>query len=772
MWAAFTPGGRSSSPPAAAAALPSGAQQGAGERDMQALHAKLDLVLSSTGKLAAAVHDALARLNRVESALSHERGSYATPCCHSAAAATTTPGGATGGSSGLPTTPAPLFEGRCSGRFTAAAPPGGHRIDDGPASVAAAAAAAAAAELDRPSALAKCASHVISTDVLKSELAQSAAASVADELGAYMSETSTPAGPRLSQRRPSGEAVPIQDRSSITQVASTFGRVLDVTDIHAVLEQDNMLQGMLRDLRPTPEEANTCDAGSGRPRRGLVGQIKARQKTGIKGKRRAGHVSAWLRATMHLPAQQAGLDSEGGQPGRRKHLLPMLHPNGRFRTIWNLAMALLISYSGIVVPMQLAFFADFDRIEWIVLDYIVDFVFLIDICVNLRTGYVTGGHYMDDTWLAARHYLRGGFIVDFAGSFPFNLLESAANSGVPSAPDSSGQQQAGSASRLNRLLRLLRLFKLARMFRLARYMKDLELLQHNPGLMRIAKLALVSLLFCHILGCAWWLVADYERETPDLFGWDAAHVENRWIPEDHLVNGTIGSKWAHSFYWGAGMITSLVPKDVEPVTELECAVTTVAMFTGLILNAFVISALTSAMSSLDSTQAIASEKLEAVRNYLTFKGVGPDLRARIIEFYEYLLTSSQSGEQERALLKDMPPNLSMQLAISVNKRLIKPVPYFATFTDTSLLAIVAKLKPLSELTPPHRPTPRITCAHKTHAHTTAPHQHQNRRQQAPTQPAPHASASPGAEQTGDAPPFPRPARLPPCCLQSSCPRRW
>ena len=36
----------------------------------------------------------------------------------------------------------------------------------------------------------------------------------------------------------------------------------------------------------------------------------------------------------------------------------------------------------------------------------------------------------------------------------------------------------------------------------------------------------------------------------------------------------------------------------------------------------------------------------------------------------------------------------MQLAITVNKRLIKPVPYFATFTDTALLAIVAKLKPL------------------------------------------------------------------------------
>ena len=64
---------------------------------------------------------------------------------------------------------------------------------------------------------------------------------------------------------------------------------------------------------------------------------------------------------------------------------------------------------------------------------------------------------MDDTWLAMRHYLRGGFLVDFAGSFPFNLLF-----------DDSTSAQGDGVSRLNRLLRLLRLFKLARLVKLAR----------------------------------------------------------------------------------------------------------------------------------------------------------------------------------------------------------------------------------------------------------------------------------------------------------------
>ena len=55
-------------------------------------------------------------------------------------------------------------------------------------------------------------------------------------------------------------------------MASTFGRVLDVTDINQVLEQDVQLQVMLRDLRPTPEMEGAAALPTGTKRRGLVGK--------------------------------------------------------------------------------------------------------------------------------------------------------------------------------------------------------------------------------------------------------------------------------------------------------------------------------------------------------------------------------------------------------------------------------------------------------------------------------------------------------------------
>ena len=82
-----------------------------------------------------------------------------------------------------------------------------------------------------------------------------------------------------------------------------------------------------------------------------------------------------------------------------------------------------------------------------------------------------------------------------------SLFECATSALDPGCDVKATWEGGGTAgNRLNRLLRVLRMFKLARMLKLARYMKNIELLQHNPGLVRISKLALYMLLFCHLLG--------------------------------------------------------------------------------------------------------------------------------------------------------------------------------------------------------------------------------------------------------------------------------
>ena len=83
------------------------------------------------------------------------------------------------------------------------------------------------------------------------------------------------------------------------------------------------------------------------------------------------------------------------------------------------------------------------------------------------------------------------------------------------------------------------------------------------------------------MGCAWWLVTEFELDG-------TRQQQNNWQPSQELLDSHLGSQFASGFFWGAGMVTAMVPYDIEPVTQLETYITGLCMFVGLLLNAFVI----------------------------------------------------------------------------------------------------------------------------------------------------------------------------------------
>ena len=153
------------------------------------------------------------------------------------------------------------------------------------------------------------------------------------------------------------------------------------------------------------------------------------------------------------------------------------------------------------------------------------------------------------------------------------------------------------------------------------------------------------------------------------------------------------AQYWYAFFWGAGIALSMVPRDVEPCTTIEAVATTTMMFVGLLIAAFVISSFTSAFASMDSKNALAGKQLDIIRNYLLLKSVPNDLRSRILEYYQYIFTSSQSMEDMK-WLNNMPLNLSTHLALSINKSIIAKCSFFHEVSNASLAALVSTLSPL------------------------------------------------------------------------------
>ena len=298
---------------------------------------------------------------------------------------------------------------------------------------------------------------------------------------------------------------------------------------------------------------------------------------------------------------------------------------------------------------------------------------------------------------------------DLIGSFPVTLILHFVDDCT--AADGTTGAAACNLVRGPRMLKMLRMFKLTkltRFFKLSAYLTYIEMLiKFNPGLLRVFKLAIIAVFSCHFFGCVWWFVSDLEMAPPDavttLFaslppgagaGMTEDDVDNGWWPAPWLKHsGRLELKYFHAFYWGAGIALGMTPIDIVPMTTVEAVVTTVLLFFGLLLNAFVISSFTSAFAAIDNKNQLAGKQLDLIRNYLLLKAVPADVRSRILEYFQYIYTSSQSMD-ELSQLQHMPPSLTTQLALSVNRELIRNCDFFCDVSNTALVAIVMRLEPL------------------------------------------------------------------------------
>jgi hypothetical protein len=95
---------------------------------------------------------------------------------------------------------------------------------------------------------------------------------------------------------------------------------------------------------------------------------------------------------------------------------------------------------------------------------------------------------------------------------------------------------------------------------------------------------------------------------------------------------------------------------------------------------------------MNSKKELAGKQLDKIRNYLLVKGVPTDLRSRILEYYEYLFTSSQSLA-DSVRLEEMPINLSAQLVLSMNRKVAYKCAFFREVSNACMVTLMSSLIP-------------------------------------------------------------------------------
>ena len=181
-------------------------------------------------------------------------------------------------------------------------------------------------------------------------------------------------------------------------------------------------------------------------------------------------------------------------------------PSGNVYFFWLLTVVLAILYNYWIIIFRVAFFVRKQKylIPFMATDYSCDFIFLLDIIVQFRTGYFLEGRIVTDTKQLAKRYVKSrGFFLDCVSILPTDLLYLV----LGPRP----------------FLRFGRLLKAHRFFL---FCDRVEIYSGWPKLFNLLKLIHYLFLIIHWVACLYFLLSYYEGFGADK--WVHPALEGQW----------------------------------------------------------------------------------------------------------------------------------------------------------------------------------------------------------------------------------------------------
>ncbi|KAI2524406.1 cyclic nucleotide gated channel subunit alpha 3 [Homo sapiens] len=365
---------------------------------------------------------------------------------------------------------------------------------------------------------------------------------------------------------------------------------------------------------------------------------------------------------------QANVGSqEPADRGRRKKTKKkdaiVVDPSSNLYYRWLTAIALPVFYNWYLLICR----ACFDELQseylmlWLVLDYSADVLYVLDVLVRARTGFLEQGLMVSDTNRLWQHYkTTTQFKLDVLSLVPTDLAYLKVGTNYPEV-------------RFNRLLKFSRLFE---------FFDRTETRTNYPNMFRIGNLVLYILIIIHWNACIYFAISKFIG-----FGTDSWVYPNISIPE----HGRLSRKYIYSLYWSTLTLTT-IGETPPPVKDEEYLFVVVDFLVGVLIFATIVGNVGSMISNMNASRAEFQAKIDSIKQYMQFRKVTKDLETRVIRWFDYLWANKKTVD-EKEVLKSLPDKLKAEIAINVHLDTLKKVRIFQDCEAGLLVELVLKLRP-------------------------------------------------------------------------------
>jgi len=284
-------------------------------------------------------------------------------------------------------------------------------------------------------------------------------------------------------------------------------------------------------------------------------------------------------------------------------------------------------------------------------------------------------------WITSRgqialNYLRSWFWVDAPSSVPVELVDIFVQN------NSLG---------LLRFLRMFRLLRLLRLLKIEEYVDTLEnAFDVNLRILRVVFMLIKICFLSHILGCFWYYTAVLSNDE-QTSTWTETYDDGR-IAQPGVSTSV---RYLYAVYWAVTTLTTVGYGDLVPTNDAERFYALCAMLCSALVFGYMISNIGSLVASMDRQAALIEEKIDAVKEYVAWRGLPRDLSVRVKKHYSFYYTR-RAAFDEVELLEGLSPSLRSEVTRFVLKETLGKLPLFSQQLDPEFqMEVFPLIKPVS-----------------------------------------------------------------------------
>ncbi|CAF1367391.1 unnamed protein product, partial [Didymodactylos carnosus] len=296
---------------------------------------------------------------------------------------------------------------------------------------------------------------------------------------------------------------------------------------------------------------------------------------------------------------------------------------------------------------------------WRTLDYIADIVYVLDIGMQLRTGYLEQGLLVYDRQKLALNYIRSyRFIFDLVSLMPLELF----------------QLKFGALP----LLRFPRFFKVYRTFELY-YLQESRTVY--PNTYRVVNLFHILLLLAHWLASFYFMVSKAE----DFTGY--------WsYPSPNGNFSQLTKMYFRCLYWSTLTLTTIGDLPPPETNWHYIFLISVHLFAVFVI-AIIVGQVGNVITNRNASRLEFERLLDGAKQYMRTHNVPTEMQRRVQRWYDYSWSRGRmSGASDVHSIKLLPDKLKTELALHVNLGTLKKVTIFQECQPEFLHDLVLKMR--------------------------------------------------------------------------------